>query len=318
MSDSGGVLDTDDLYVLLGTLDNQDTESGELVKVRRIIDHPDYDPEKTSSDIALLELEKSVSGYTPVELYRGSDTLADTPCTVIGWGNTVGYNHPDEAEDPWMLRHVSISIVSQEQCIQAYSSDEIDSTMMCAGTEEGGKDSCQGDSGGPLVIKEGGVWKQAGVVSWGGGSECAEKGSYGVYARVSEFISFIDGYTAGTSIWGKISVSVAGHDDLGVKNATVSVEGTDYKTVTNEQGRFSLMIPKGGISPGDYTVSVNASGLVSSTQPITVQGQEGEGIEVNKKLLLSQNGGIPGDFSGNNVLGLEDSIGILQFLTGKK
>ncbi len=36
----------------------------------------------------------------------------------------------------------------------AYSCDEIDTTMICAGyLGLGGKDACQGDSGGPLVVR---------------------------------------------------------------------------------------------------------------------------------------------------------------------
>ena len=218
MSKCGGIKDTENFYVLIGTLDIKST-NGERIKVKRIIGHPDYDPMLTSSDIALLELEKSVTAYTPVQLYRGSDTLAGKQCTVIGWGNTVGYDHPVEVEDPELLRHVSISVISNEQCQQAYNAEgnggQIDSTMLCAGVEEGGKDSCSGDSGGPLVIQESGVWKQAGVVSWGDGSQCAEKGLYGVYSRVSKFINFIDENVKNVSIWGKIITSTAGHEALG-------------------------------------------------------------------------------------------------------
>jgi len=320
MSDCGGIIDTENFYVLIGTLDVEDLENGKRIKVKRIIGHPDYDPETTSSDIALLELEESVTDYAPVQLYRGSDTLAGKECTVIGWGNTVGYGHPDEEEETWMLRQVSISVISNEQCQNEYNTnaygEEINDTMLCAGIEEGGKDSCQGDSGGPLAIQEDGVWKQAGVVSWGGGSECAEKGLYGVYARVSEFISFIDECTTGVSVWGKITTSAAGHEELGVKNAAISVNGTAYEAVTDERGEFSIMIPKGGISAGNHTVSVTASGLADSSQSVTIQDQEGESVEVSKKLSLSQSG-IQGDFSGNSKLGIEDCIGILQRLTQK-
>ncbi|KAI5625988.1 hypothetical protein C0J50_14435 [Silurus asotus] len=50
--------------------------------------------------------------------------------------------------------------------------------MMCAGYYQGGKDTCQGDSGGPLVTKQGAVWVQAGITSWGRG--CALSYSPGI------------------------------------------------------------------------------------------------------------------------------------------
>lgn len=50
----------------------------------------------------------------------------------------------------------------------------------------------QGDSGGPLVSKNGSVWVQGGVVSFGRG--CAEPGIPGVYARVSEYQAWINSF----------------------------------------------------------------------------------------------------------------------------
>ena len=62
--------------------------------------------------------------------------------------------------------------------------------MVCAGVEEGGKDSCQGDSGGPMVQFDANDRATlVGVVSWGIG--CAQAGNPGVYARVAYFYDWI-------------------------------------------------------------------------------------------------------------------------------
>ena len=82
---------------------------------------------------------------------------------------------------PRVLMQVSVPIVTERKCKRAYGSSIHDS-MICAGLDQGGKDSCQGDSGGPMVCEEGGKFYLEGVVSWGHG--CAAPGRYGVYAKV--------------------------------------------------------------------------------------------------------------------------------------
>lgn len=60
--------------------------------------------------------------------------------------------------------------------------------MFCAGFKEGGKDACLGDSGGPIIDADTGVL--IGTTSWGVG--CAAPDAYGVYARVANYIDFIN------------------------------------------------------------------------------------------------------------------------------
>jgi len=78
---------------------------------------------------------------------------------------------------PSALMQVSVPVVSQASCKNAYES-RIHDSMNCAGLAEGGKDSCQGDSGGPMVCEDNGKFFLEGVVSWGIG--CARPGYYGV------------------------------------------------------------------------------------------------------------------------------------------
>ncbi|RKZ42076.1 MAG: hypothetical protein DRQ49_03070 [Gammaproteobacteria bacterium] len=93
---------------------------------------------------------------------------------------------------PTKLQRVEVPIVSNETCqttMDAFD-ENITENMLCAGSQERRKDACFGDSGGPLLIHDGEQWTQIGVVSFG--IDCAMPNQYGVYARISAFLDFID------------------------------------------------------------------------------------------------------------------------------
>ena len=95
------------------------------------------------------------------------------PAFVAGWGHT-----QEGGPQARNLMEVSVPIVTNEQCEDAYPDRLVDDTMVCAGLPQGGMDGCQGDSGGPfVVIDQKGHVKLAGVVSWGVG--CARPGKFG-------------------------------------------------------------------------------------------------------------------------------------------
>lgn len=79
-----------------------------------------------------------------------------------------------------MVRAARVPTVNQAKCNQEYNGGITD-RMICAGYDEGGKDTCQGDSGGPLVLES--AKQLIGVVSFGNG--CAQPNHAGVYVRVS-------------------------------------------------------------------------------------------------------------------------------------
>jgi secreted trypsin-like serine protease len=93
---------------------------------------------------------------------------------VIGFGLT---SEGGSASD--ILQMVDLNVVSFEQCMQQIAVQLMDDGQICAGVEEGFKDSCSGDSGGPLFNPTSLV--QYGVVSFGIG--CARPMTPGVYTR---------------------------------------------------------------------------------------------------------------------------------------
>ncbi|XP_042248354.1 serine protease 30-like [Thunnus maccoyii] len=159
-------------------------------RVSQIIKHPSYNPSTFDNDISLLKLSSLVTFNNfilPVCLAASDSTFNDGVDTwITGWG-TIGSGVP--LPYPQNLMEVEVPVVGNRQCNIDYGGIITDN-MICAGLREGGKDSCQGDSGGPMVTKTGSVWVQAGVVSFGAG--CAQPNIPGVYARVSEYQSWIN------------------------------------------------------------------------------------------------------------------------------
>ncbi|XP_022080373.1 uncharacterized protein LOC110973682 [Acanthaster planci] len=167
----------------------------QIMGVSEVYMHPKYTwrSETTDWDITVMKLSKQVelTDYVqtvclPTEdMGENNSFPAGTLATITGWGTRQqgGAQSPD-------LYEVTVPIVSQKACQEYYAAENITERMICAGLEEGGKDSCQGDSGGPMVSNpvEGSFqnrWFQTGIVSWGYG--CAQPEYPGVYTRVSAF-----------------------------------------------------------------------------------------------------------------------------------
>ncbi|XP_062382829.1 vitamin K-dependent protein C-like [Sardina pilchardus] len=178
------------LVVYLGRQYLQGSANPNMVSrsVTRIIKHPSYSTSTSDNDIALLRLSSSVN-FTdyirPVCLAAAGSTFnSGTKTWITGWGTTTASGGT--------LQQVQIPVVGLTDCREAYHPHAvITNNMMCAGLlGQGGKDSCQGDSGGPMVVEQDSVWVQAGIVSFGIG--CAEAEFPGVYARVSQYESWIN------------------------------------------------------------------------------------------------------------------------------
>ncbi|XP_040315254.1 serine protease 33-like [Herpailurus yagouaroundi] len=187
-------------FVLLGSISSypQAGEPQELRAVAQFIKHPEYWEENNRADVALVRLATPVT-FTdlilPVCLPKPGDSLGHgTWCWVTGWGN-VATNLP--LPPPFTLQELYLPLIDTQTCNRYYLENSgtvspgpvILQDMLCAGFESGQKDACGGDSGGPLVCDIGGVWTQAGVVSWG--HDCALPKRPGVYINVSIYTAWI-------------------------------------------------------------------------------------------------------------------------------
>ncbi|XP_023290504.1 transmembrane protease serine 9 [Orussus abietinus] len=171
------------------------------VAVQRVMVHPGHACGGYDDDIALLELARPVSwspnvqpaclppasGNPGYSIFRGEHAVA------AGWG-WLGENR-DTNKRADVLQKVGVRVVDNNVCREWYASQgkkwRVAPGQMCAGHEEGGRDSCWADSGGPLMVGShpGGSTMVVGVVSTGIG--CARPRLPGVYTRVSEYIPWI-------------------------------------------------------------------------------------------------------------------------------
>jgi len=235
----GITAEAEDINIVAGTNTLSSPESGyQQIAVTTVIPHPNYDITPSNNDIALLKLATPVTlgqNVALIDLVTVADSALVNPgnlATVTGWGSTVGYD-PDQTPQPNYpdkMREVAVPIVSNADCNNSYN-NQITNVMICAGYQEGGKDSCQGDSGGPLVVSDNNYWKLAGVVSFGHG--CASAGIPGVYARVSSFVDWITQYTGDLSTFG---VALSGPSYVGLDETITYNLSVDFKAKGSATG----------------------------------------------------------------------------------
>lgn len=157
------------------------TGSGREVRVASWYANPGFDLGRVDGDWAVLTLAERLPGPVLTMVGAGEKVYAaDTPATVLGWGDTTG-----NGDYSPVLRQVTVPVTTDAACRSAYPGGVWGTynaaTMVCAGLRQGGKDACSADSGGPLLV--GG--RLAGIVSWGDG--CALPRKPGVYTRVAAF-----------------------------------------------------------------------------------------------------------------------------------
>ena len=181
--------------IVFRAFDLRNTRSAVVRSVQRVVVHPRY--AGRTNDVALLQLSSAISTIRPALLsdvaYDASQLeRAGVALWTSGWGSQA-----EGGLTTSVLRTVQVPVVTVRACRLAYGAT-VDSSMICAGLAEGGKDSCQGDSGGPLFFQDASAagasasviaTRLVGVVSFGTG--CARAGFYGVYQRVSYHSSWI-------------------------------------------------------------------------------------------------------------------------------
>ncbi|XP_017785375.1 PREDICTED: chymotrypsin-like protease CTRL-1 [Nicrophorus vespilloides] len=175
--------------IWLGKIAQSETEEGsQIVVVRRLIVHPDYDGDHTN-DISLLESLTDINftdNIKPIPRLpqKGSVLPADTTITVSGWGRT-----EDDGPGSFYLNYVELTTISNNKCWPNIGI--VNDSVFCA-VGHPSQATCQGDSGGPAVTYEGNVATLVGIVSFGP-VKCRNEVS--AFVRVEYFLDFIHEHT---------------------------------------------------------------------------------------------------------------------------
>uniref|UniRef100_A0A8D0B1M4 chymotrypsin n=1 Tax=Salvator merianae TaxID=96440 RepID=A0A8D0B1M4_SALMN len=175
-------------HVVLGAFNKATPEEDvQVLSIAKVFKNPKFNFFTVKNDITLLKLAtpaRLTARVSPVCLPEATDDFpGGMSCVTTGWGLT---KHTDK-DTPDTLQQVVLPLLTNTEC-KKYWGNRIADVMVCAGAA--GASSCMGDSGGPLVCQKNGAWTLVGIVSWGS-STCATS-SPGVYARVTELLSFID------------------------------------------------------------------------------------------------------------------------------
>ena len=275
--------------ISFGSLYEEDLSAEYVVYAYDYRVHPWFNAEEGESfDFMLLQLEEPVwlptislnrDLYTP---FPGQDL------TVIGFGRTY-----EDGESSDTLQEVEVYYIencNQEPYLYAdydYIRPANDQEHLCAGVEEGGKDSCYGDSGGPLIVT---VWEdvettneageieyfptpvdyiQVGITSWGEG--CARKYAPGVYARISTAIDWIEEKICEMSLYppdfcfSEAPSSVPSDQPF---SAPVPVTQTPDATISSVEGSYNTPSqPTADPTTGPIVAPAEAQPMASSSPP---------------------------------------------------
>jgi hypothetical protein len=135
--------------------------------------HPNPRPRRFGGDLALLRLDRPVTGIAPAAINSVAKPAPGTPGVIVGFGASSAVGGELNAEGTGIKR--TGRVVTQECGISGADP----ATRVCwlfdepIGPPGEDSDTCYGDSGGPLFVNAGEGLVLAGVTSGGSNDDCA-------------------------------------------------------------------------------------------------------------------------------------------------
>ena len=262
-NDNGKMLNGLGVSAVLGTQNVGAGNARTKIKASQAFVNMGYKASSSRNDIAMIRLAKPAPQQALRMLAPGQESHAAprVVATAIGWGVTRSGIPSDR------LREVDLPLRSEWTCgnkgVLAFLFHA--KSMICAGYDQGGKDTCQGDSGGPLMVSDEIGRLQVGIVSFGAG--CAERGELGYYARVSSFTQRIVAFLAGDAVApeGAPTAQTAPAVAVGDTAARVGLNVHPNGLATHYVVEYGAT-PELGSSAGGY---LGAAGRVTRTADLT-------------------------------------------------
>ncbi|KAI6170522.1 Suppressor of tumorigenicity 14 protein-like protein [Aphelenchoides bicaudatus] len=208
-------------------------KSGVRIKLRQIIEHPEYKKHTPSYDATLLLLDEIVHETNNISTIRlaGKTPNTNESCIVNGWGIT------SDGNSSKVLKEINVNVISPKNCSISRYFDK--NTMICV-NESYLAGTCTGDSGGPLLCSNNNEYnEQHGIVSFGLSTDCKKGPS--VYTDVAKILPWIyDEIESRTT------------HQLLTTNAANITEDLIKQTLKNfNQKNFDLLLTKIGINVED-------------------------------------------------------------------
>ena len=150
---------------------------GESYKTTRLYTHPDYDDNSLANDIAIMELDRPVTGIAPEQILRTAPRVGQT-LTLVGFG--AGGTGENGHNGDFGTKRVG------QTTIERVTAREIEWNF-----DPGESNTAPGDSGGPAFVTIGGQRYLAGVTS-GGTRQDAGHGDTSTDMRVDAYKDWID------------------------------------------------------------------------------------------------------------------------------
>ncbi|CAH0625497.1 unnamed protein product [Chrysodeixis includens] len=184
-----GRLTANSFTVVLGS--NFLFSGGRRIVTRDVVMHPEWDPNTTFNDVAIIRLGEVISYSNvvqPIALpsgdYRDND-FNGWDALASGYGQTrdgVGIGNNQQ------LSSVTLPVIDNLECAAVYGSFVRHTNVCTSGAD--GQGTCHGDSGGPLAVTSLDQKILIGVTSFGAQAGCAA-GYPAAYTRVTWYIDWI-------------------------------------------------------------------------------------------------------------------------------